>query len=700
MPALVHPMPATDRSVSPPSVLATLNDEQRAAVLHGDTPLLVVAGAGSGKTLMLASRMAQLVLQGADPRRILLMSFSRRAAAELQRRSGRLLHQALGLRSTSPPPELPWCGTFHSVAARLLRDHAQNLGLGEDFSVVDRSDAEELLAQVRTRLDLHDSEQRFPLARTCMAILSRTLNSQQALPDVLDHHFPWCAAARPGLERLFAAYTEAKQAQRVLDYDDLLLYWHLAMQEEPIAQAIGARFDHVLVDEFQDTNRLQAAIVQALKPDGRGVTVVGDDAQAIYGFRAAEVGNLLDFPQRFTPSATVLSLQRNYRSTQPLLAAANAVIAQASQRFAKTLWSDKVSSHKPQLVHVQDEADQARWVADEVLRQREDGTPLTQQAVLFRTAHHSAALELELARRNIPFVKFGGLRFLEAAHVKDLMSLLRWTHNLRCRLAGFRVVRLASGIGPAAALRLLDAMDASPDPAGVLLDWRPPPRAAADWSALRASCEKLIAPDSGWPEPIGAAISWLQAQLPRLYGDDAPVRSLDLTQLGHLAAGHGSRAQFLTDLTLDPPEASSDESGPPHRDEDYLILSTIHSSKGQEWQAVHVLNVVDGCMPADLATGSAAEIDEERRLLYVAMTRARERLHLLVPQRFHVTQQRAWGSRHLYAARSRFIPAALDGLFDCVSPEAPAAPAQDAAQLPVVDLAARLRGQGGLPGPI
>lgn len=688
---------------TPPALASpfdTLNPQQRAAVDHGDTPLLVVAGAGSGKTMMLAARLARLVLDGADPRRILLLSFSRRAAAEMSRRAGRVLHQALGLRPTTPPPELPWSGTFHSVGARLLREHAATLGLHEDFSVVDRADAEELMAQVRIRLGLHEAGPRFPLARTALAILSRTVNSAQPLAGVLAHHYPWCAEWLPELQRLFAAYTEAKQAQRVLDYDDLLLYWQLATQEPAVARAMAARFDHVLVDEFQDTNRLQALVLHALKPDGRGVTVVGDDAQAIYGFRAAEVDNLLGFPQAFTPPAQVLMLERNYRSTQPLLAAANAVIAQAGRRFAKTLWSDKASSHRPQLVHVQDEAGQACWVADAVLRQREEGTKLTQQAVLFRTAHHSAALELELTRRRIPFVKFGGLRFLEAAHVKDAVSLLRWTHNLRCRLAGFRVVRLASGIGPAAAMKLLDAMDNSADPGATLAAWQPPPRAATDWAALRAVLLTLMARDAAWPAPVQAAIDWLQPQLPRLYGDDAPVRAADLQQLARLAAGYRSREQFLTELTLDPPEASSDESGPPHRDEDYLILSTIHSAKGQEWHSVHVLNVVDGCMPSDLATGSTAEIDEERRLLYVAMTRAKERLHLLLPQRFHVTQQRAWGSRHLYAARSRFIPSALDGLFELVSPPAPGpdANAPGAPPLPQLDLAARLRARGGLPG--
>jgi DNA helicase-2/ATP-dependent DNA helicase PcrA len=673
------------------TVFDDLNDEQRAAVMHGDDPLLVVAGAGSGKTLMLAARLARLVLDGADPQRVLLMTFSRRAAAEMERRAGRLLHEALGLRSTRPPPELPWCGTFHSVGARLLRLHARQLGLPEDFTVVDRADAEELMGLVRTQLGLHDSERRFPLARSCLGLLSRAVNSQQPLADLLAAHYPWCAEHEADLRRLFDAYTQAKLAQRVLDYDDLLVYWHAALQEGAVAQAMGGRFDHVLVDEMQDTNRLQAGILHALKPAGRGVTVVGDDAQAIYGFRAAEVGNMLGFPQRFTPPATVRLLQRNYRSTQPLLDAANAVIALAGQRFAKTLWTDRLSSAKPQLVLVDDEAAQARWVADEVLRQREQGTRLTRQAVLFRTSHHSAALELELARRRIPFVKYGGLRFLEAAHVKDAVSLLRWTHNLRCRLAGFRVVRLVAGIGPAAAVKLLDAMDAGADPAAVLLAWKPPPRAAADWAALRDTCCALMQPGTPWPAALDPAIAWLTGQLPRLYGDDARVRAQDLQQLARLAAGHGSRERFLTELTLDPPEATSDEAGPPHRDDDYLILSTIHSAKGQEWDAVHVLNVVDGCMPADLATGSAAEIDEERRLLYVAMTRARQQLHLLLPQRFHVTQQRRWGDRHLYAARTRFIPSALDGLFDQVVASSP--PADDAAQdgAPAIDLLQRLR---------
>ena len=673
------------------STLADLNPEQRAAALHRGGPLLVVAGAGAGKTLTLAARVAQLVLDGADPQRLLLMTFSRRAAAEMARRVGRLLHEALRLPATTAAPVLPWCGTFHGIAARLLRELAPRIGLAPSFSVLDRADAQELMGMTRHALGFSASAQRFPQAGTCLAIHSRAVNSQAPLSDLLQSTYPWVAQHEAALLQLFGAYADDKQRQQLLDYDDLLLVWWHLMQQPQLAAALAARFEHVLVDEYQDTNRLQAGILLALQPTGRGLTVVGDDAQSIYAFRAAELRNMLDFPGQFTPPARVLTLERNYRSTQPLLAASNAVIALAPERFAKTLWSDRASSARPRLVTVADDAAQARWVADEVLRQREQGLTLKRQAVLFRTGHHSAALELELTRRNIPFVKFGGLRFLEASHVKDLLALLRWAHNPRSRLAGFRVVRLVPGLGPASATRLLDAMATADDPATALRGWKPPAAAALEWAALRTIWCALQGGTQRWPDELQAALAWYQPHLERLH-DDARVRRADLDALAQIAAGHGSREQFLTELALDPPEASSDEAGPPHRDEDYLILSTIHSAKGQEWNAVSVLNVVDGCMPADMATGHAAEIEEERRLLYVAMTRAKDSLNLLVPQRFFVTQQRQWGDRHLYATRSRFIPPELLPCFESVAPEQQPAGRLDLDGPPLLDVAAALRG--------
>jgi len=654
------------------STLADLNPEQREAALHRDGPLLVIAGAGSGKTLTLAARVAQLVLDGADLQRLLLMTFSRRAAAEMARRVGRLLHEALRLPATTAAPTLPWCGTFHGVAARLLRELAPRIGLAPGFSLLDRADAQELMGMVRHSLGLSGTTNRFPQAGTCLAIHSRAVNSTTPLAVLLAEVYPWVATWQAELKKLFAAYAAEKQRQQLLDYDDLLLLWWHVMQQPVLAAQLADRFTHVLVDEYQDTNRLQAGILLALQPQGRGLTVVGDDAQAIYAFRAAEVRNILDFPLQFVPPARVLTLERNYRSTQPILAASNAVIALAAERFTKDLWSDRRSSALPRLVAVADDAAQARWVADEVLRQREEGLTLKRQAVLFRTSHHSAALELELTRRQIPFVKFGGLRFLEASHVKDLLSLLRWAENPRSRLAGFRVARLVPGLGPASVTRLLDAMAAADDAAAALRGWKPPAAAAEAWAALRNIWTALHEHRHGWPAELQQTIAWYQPHLERLH-DDARVRRADLDALARIAAGHGSRERFLTELALDPPEASSDESGPPHRDEDYLILSTIHSAKGQEWNAVNILNVVDGCMPADVATGHAAEIEEERRLLYVAMTRARDSLNLLVPQRFYITQQRHWGDHHLYATLTRFIPPDVATAFEHVSPMADAA---------------------------
>jgi len=641
-----------------------LNPEQLAAVVHGidenvpgapDTrPLLVIAGAGSGKTNTLAHRVANLIRHGADPQRVMLLTFSRRAAQEMERRVGSVLQKALGIAPSQALPNLPWSGTFHSIGARLLREYAARIGLDDSFTIHDRGDAEDLMGMVRHDIGLSETKNRFPLKGTCLGIYSRVLNTREPLDRVLQDLYPWCAQWESQLRQLFGAYVEAKQEQNVLDYDDLLLFWAEMMAEPALAQEIGARFDHLLVDEYQDTNRLQSEIIVAMMPTGQGVTVVGDDAQSIYSFRGATVRNILDFPHQFSQPARIVTLERNYRSTQPILTASNAVIGAARERRAKNLWTDKASSRAAQLLLVPDEACQARWVADEVLREREAGATLKSQAVLFRTSSHSAALELELARRNIPFVKFGGLKFLEAAHVKDLLAVLRFAQNPRGRMAGFRALQLVPGIGQASATRLLDAMAQAPDPAQALQQFDPPAQASSEWREFAQLFARLRDAAVGWPADIELAKAWYAPQLQRLH-DDAAVRKLDVDQLVRLAAGYASRERFLTELTLDPPQSTSDQAGPPHRDEDYLVLSTIHSAKGQEWKSVHVLNVVDGCIPSDMATGTTDEIEEERRLLYVAMTRAREHLHLIVPHRFYVTQQGGGGDRHMYAPRSRFI---------------------------------------------
>ncbi|WP_367352699.1 ATP-dependent helicase [Achromobacter animicus] len=688
------------RPAERPDPLADLNPAQREAAEFGvagapgnDGPLLVIAGAGSGKTNTLAHRVAHLILNGADPQRMLLLTFSRRAALEMERRVGSVLQRVMNLRSSQQAPSLPWAGTFHAIGARLLRDCALRIGLSEAFTIHDRGDAEDLMGMVRHELGLSSTKSRFPLKGTCLAIYSRVVNSQTPVGDVLKTSFPWCAQWEDELKNLFRAYVAAKQDQQVLDYDDLLLYWSEMMSDAEIAADVGARFDHVLVDEYQDTNRLQSAILLAMKPDGRGLTVVGDDAQSIYSFRAATVRNILDFPNLFPAPARVITLDRNYRSSQPILTASNAVIAQATERYAKDLWTDRKSSQLPELVTVSDEAGQARWVADQVLAQREGGATLKSQAALFRTASHSAALELELTRRNIPFVKFGGLRFLEAAHVKDLLSILRWAENPRGRMAGFRVAQLMPGIGPATAGKLMDAMSASTEPLRTLREFKPGAAAQEEWGAFADTYAALCDPTLKWPADVDLALRWYSGQLERLY-DDARVRKTDLDQLVRIASGYPTRERFLTELTLDPPDATSDESGAPLRDEDYMILSTIHSAKGQEWKAVYVLNVVDGCIPSDMSTGTAEEIEEERRLLYVAMTRAKERLQLVVPQRFYVHQQTGMGDRHVYGSRTRFITNAMLPLFDHLPklPDLPPGRAEPREpQAPRIDVAKRVR---------
>jgi DNA helicase II / ATP-dependent DNA helicase PcrA len=672
-----------------------LNPEQLAAVRHGvdddDTrPLLVIAGAGSGKTNTLAHRVANLVRHGGDPQRILLLTFSRRAAQEMERRVGSVLQKALATSPTQPLPNLPWSGTFHSIGARLLRDYAARIGLDESFTIHDRGDAEDLMGMVRHEIGLSETKNRFPLKGTCLGIYSRVMNTRDPLDKVLQDTYPWCVQWETELKKLFGAYVEAKQDQNVLDYDDLLSFWAEMMAEPALASEIGARFDHVLVDEYQDTNRLQADIILSMKPTGQGVTVVGDDAQSIYSFRGATVRNILDFPHQFSQPVRMVTLERNYRSTQPVLDASNAVIGAARERHSKNLWTDKPGHQRVQLLLVPDEAQQAKWVADEVLRHREAGSTLKSQAVLFRASDHSAALELELARRDIPFVKFGGLKFLEAAHVKDVLAILRFAENPRGRMAGFRALQLIPGIGQASATRLLDAMAEAADPADALQQFTPPSQAHEEWARFANLYLQLRDRDVAWPADMELAKTWYVPQLERMH-DDAPVRKLDVEQLARLAAGYASRERFLTELTLDPPQSTSDQSGPPHLDEDYLILSTIHSAKGQEWHCVYVLNGVDGCIPSDMATGTTEEIEEERRLLYVAMTRAKEHLHVIVPHRFYVTQQS--GDRHMYAARTRFITEGMLVHFEQVTwpPASQVSGLSAQPQAPVMQVRARAR---------
>jgi len=692
------------RTASRANPIDALTPCQRAAALHGVTrgsndtapPLLVIAGAGSGKTTTLAHRVAHLVACGIDPDRILLLTFTRRAAEEMSRRARRIVSASRTSASWagSDSSHLPWSGTFHGIANRLLRIHADRVGLDPSFTVLDRSDAADLIHLLRDELSFSSQAKRFPKKSTCLAIYSHTVNAQHALESTLKRSFPWCADWHDELRQLFSAYVTAKQDQNVLDYDDLLLYWLHMLGEEAIASEIGARFEHILVDEYQDTNALQAGILLRLKPTGAGLTVVGDDAQSIYSFRAATVRNILDFPGHFTPPAQIVTLEENFRSTQPILAASNAVIARAREGYSKELHSRRPSRQKPLLVTAEDEACQVDYVVERILEHRESGIPLVRQAVLFRTSHHSDALEVELGRRNIPFVKFGGLKFLEAAHVKDAMCVLRWVENPRDAIAAFRVLQILPGMGPSNARRTLAHLGEQRFDLRSLRNFRPPAAAAEDWPKLCLLLERLGAPKTAWAGQIELICRWYEPHLQRIH-DAALIRSMDLEQLEQISSGYPSRERFLSELTLDPPSACGDEAGPPALDEDYLILSTIHSAKGQEWDVVYLLNAADGCIPSDLSTGDPEQIEEERRLLYVAMTRSRDHLHIIHPLRFFVRHQARTGDRHLYTPRSRFIPREILEKFERTnsSRRIPSDPTQGAGEKPRphVDVAGKLK---------
>ncbi len=684
--------------MSSASHLSRLNEPQRRAACFGEPvpgrgvrcgPLLIVAGAGTGKTNTLAHRVAHLILHGVDPGRILMLTFTRRAAAEMRRRAADIVRAASGGAILE---RFGWSGTFHSIGNRLLRHYAGALRLDPQFTVLDRGDAADLIDALREELGLARKEQRFPRKETCLQIYSHRVNTQRPLRATLEEQFPWCAHWEEELTRLYRSYLERKQRESLLDYDDLLLYWHVMMSDTRLASLVGGQFDHVLVDEYQDTNTLQAEILHRLKPDGAGVAVVGDDAQAIYSFRAASVENILAFPERFTPRAEVITLDENYRSTQPILDLANEVMAEAPRQFRKNLTAARGGGALPQFITVSDLRQQAECVCAEVLKRREANVPLKRQGVLFRSASHSDVLEIELGRRGIPFVKYGGLRFLEAGHVKDLLGVLRWADNARNALAGFRTLQLLPGMGPVNARRALDHLAGAGGTLGALADFHPPAAAAEHWQGLVGLLLELADPRCPWAGQVARARRWYQPHLERLY-EQVHTRGGDLEQLEMLSGQYPSRERFLTELALDPPSGASDLAGPPALDEDYLVLSTVHSAKGMEWDTVYLLNVVDGSFPSEFAAGSAALLEEERRLFYVALTRARNDLLLFSPLKFYLTGQHRHGDAHVYGGRSRFLTAAVLARLASTAPTAGAPHDSGAAAGlgPALDVGARLR---------
>jgi DNA helicase-2/ATP-dependent DNA helicase PcrA len=638
-----------------------LNDEQLRAVDHDGGPLRIIAGAGTGKTRTLVSRLARLLQDGTPAERILLVTFSRRAASELIRRASHLVDPRIARRVEA--------GTFHSVAHRILRRYSSSLGLPEGFTVMDPGDVGDLFALLRTPIAA-DRHRRFPKTSTVAAVYARVVSSQVSVEETVTRDFPWCAEDVDGLKLIFAGYTERKRAQQLLDFDDLLLFWRAAAMDPNVGPVLAAMFDHVLVDEYQDTSIVQADVLRALRSLDARITVVGDDAQAIYSFRAASVRNILDFPEQFSGSTTV-TLEQNYRSTRPILELANAVIADATEGHRKRLWTDHGGGVRPVLATCEDQQCQAEAVCTTILEHHESGKDLKDQVVLFRTSHHSDLLEVELGRRGVPYVKYGGLRFLEASHIRDLLAALRLVENPWDELAWLRVLQLVDGIGPKSASRVMNELGvrengfAVPDP----LD-----RFCADPARVnRRSALELQGIADGLSRcrdqtvPLGIRVELLcgvlEPMIRRIY-DHAEPRLADFDALAGLAADYPGLDAFIADLTLDPPSSTGDLAGKPSLDDDWLTLSTVHSAKGGEWDVVHLIHAADGAFPSDMATGTDEGVDEERRLFYVALTRARSHLHIYAPLRYHHGDPGGRTDRHSYTQRTRFLPPELDCLMD------------------------------------
>lgn len=647
-------------------VLAELNNQQRLAAEHGQGPLLIIAGAGTGKTTTLAHRVACRILDGIDPSRMMLLTFTRRASSEMLRRVDSILHrlgkmESKSGRTAASASQRMMGGTFHSVGTHLLRKHGRMIGLNPDFTILDRSDSEDLLNVVRTELNLSDSITRFPLKGTCMGIYSRCVNAQMKIDRVLTESFPWCIQHADGLKKLFKTYVDRKEQQSVMDYDDLLLFWRALVQDKKAAATIQRNYDCVMVDEYQDTNTLQSGILSNLCPDGLGLTVVGDDAQSIYSFRAATVRNILDFPTQF-PGTEVIKLEENYRSTQPILDVTNAVIAEATEGHRKELWSARGTGAPPELITCADEDDQTDFLIERIMEYRELGTPLKQQAVLFRASHHSLSLEVELGRYDIPYHKYGGLKFIETAHVKDLLAFLRLAENPSDMIAGMRILVLLPGIGRKKAADLMDRLREAGGHFDSWQTWKPPAGSAEKWPQLIELMTRLCK-NKGTISSDIHAIRDFYTPLLEMKHDHIEARIKDLQQLEAVADRNNNRAEFLQDMALDPPSSTQDLASDPTLDEDYLILSTIHSSKGLEWDTVYVVHASDGNIPSDMATKRPEEIEEERRLFYVALTRAKNRLFVTRPERYYF-HNRHRSDRHSFSQLTRFLPSPIQSLFN------------------------------------
>jgi DNA helicase-2/ATP-dependent DNA helicase PcrA len=618
-----------------------LDDAQRTTVEHGADPLVIAAGAGTGKTRVLTARVARLLEAGVAPERVLLLTFTRRAAAAMTERA------AAQCGDPSAAGRV-WSGTFHAVAHRIVAEHTHHLGL-EEFSVLDADDVIDLLDLMRAGHGLVGTEHRLPTTMTLADIGSRAVNTGVPTREVMAEQFPWALEHADAINALLRAYAARKRERGLLDFDDLLLYWRALLADPEVGARLRARWDWVLVDEYQDVNQIQVDIVRGLRPDGTGLTVVGDDAQAIYGFRGASAGHLFDLA-RSLPTSTMVRLERNFRSTQEILDLAN--VARPGELELRLRADRDVGRGRPQLHHCENADDEARGVAEAVLAAQTEGVPLREQAVLMRTGTHSAQLEIELRVRDIPFVKYGGIGYLETAHVRDLLAAFRVATNPADEVAWYRLLTRHRSIGKATARAI------APMLAGGVTDALDTAVAAAPNNArtrLEATLRALAdAEQADRVTDVVEACHGAVQPLVRQHYADWSRRVVDVDRLAEAAARQPDLRSFVAEQTIDPASVSADWAKKPYLDEDYLILSTIHSAKGLEWDVVHLLRACDGALPSDMALTSEAGLAEEQRLFYVALTRARDHLHVHVPARLP-THPTSFNARHVLTKPSRFL---------------------------------------------
>jgi DNA helicase-2/ATP-dependent DNA helicase PcrA len=595
-----------------------LNPAQLEAVTTLEGPVLVIAGAGSGKTRTLVYRLAYLVeVQGVDPGAILLLTFTRKAAQEMLGRAAHLIQRPLGQVMG---------GTFHSVCYHWLRQYGERLGYPTGFAVMDRTDQGDLLQMLKESLGLKNLPQPFPRKDTVVDILGSMVNKNLTLEGVLARDYPQFLEHRPFLAQLAAAYQEEKRRHHLLDYDDLLLEGRrLLLEQEEVRRRLSGRYRFLMVDEYQDTNQLQAELVRLLAYTHDNVMAVGDDSQSIYSFRGANFRNIMDFPRIF-PGTRIIKLEENYRSTQPILDLANAIIAQAREKYTKCLFSRQPGGLKPRLVRTATENEQSRLLVAQVEDLRRQGVALNQMAVLFRAAYHSFDLEIELVRRGLPFLKFGGFKFMESAHIKDLLAHLRVVDNPWDSMSWTRLLLLVPGVGRQTAQKFLSQVKENFSLA-TALEWFRQQRRPLGFKDLAECLAQIQSPQQTLVSRMNLALSYYEPLLKNRY-DDYPKRLKDLEHLLTITARYRELRSFLNDLSLEPPTSLADITEPV---QEYLTLSTIHSAKGLEWEAVFIIWAAEGRFPAFYSQDREEELEEERRLMYVAATRARQHLTITFP---------------------------------------------------------------------